>query len=847
LEQLLAEAPSKREKWVKDRTDRKLGDKVAKAARDATEMEDLHAALLPILDVAATPDLVPKGSMVLQPSEERRRSGSHYTPRSMTEPIVRTALEPILARLRGPNGELPRPELILDLKVCDPAMGSGAFLVEACRQLGDALVEAWHAHGAIPAIPPDEDAVVFARRLIAQRCLYGVDKNPVAVDLAKVSLWLATLAKDHALTFVDHALRHGDSLVGLSRAQIEALNWKSSTAILKGFVISRTFDRVAELRMRIRESEDGGTDAELHQLWSDAELEIRRVRLFGDLIVCAFFGATTQADRESTRNEYVNAVLSEQTDRYLAIVQERSLGERPLVPFHWEMEFPEVFQRDNAGFDAVMGNPPFLGGTMISTANSASYKEWLYESFVDSGDRMDLVAYFFRRGVWLLRQGGTLGFIATNTIAQGDTRRGGLRYIVRNGDTLYSAKRRVQWPGQAAVVVSVVHIARGAYSGKRFLDGREVGQLTAFLVDKGASDDPIQLVANTGHSFEGVKPAGQGFLFDDADTEANSVAELNALLKNPKNQQRIRPFISGDDVNDSPIHRPARFAIDFEDMSLSEVAAWPELLEIVRRKVKPYRDTVKRQAHRDRWWQYGEKRMAMRAAINGLQEVLVVARVSKQLAFTRIASSILPSEALVIFPFDAYFPFAVLQSRAHEAWARFFGSSLEDRLRYTPSTCFDTFPFPNGWEIHRKLEVVGRAYYDFRADLLVEKNEGLTKTYNRFHDPDERDQGILRLRDLHAAMDGSVLDAYGWKDIPTDCQFLLDYEIDEEEWGDKKKPWRYRWPDEVRDEVLARLLELNAKRAKEEAQAGATADKIGKRPGAKKKVGPSSANKDLFE
>ena len=104
-------------------------------------------------------------------------------------------------------------------------MGSGAFLVEACRQLGDALVEAWHAHGEVPAIPPDEDEVIFARRLVAQRCLYGVDRNPVAVDLAKVSLWLVTLARDHALTFVDHALRHGDSLVGLSREQIEAFHW----------------------------------------------------------------------------------------------------------------------------------------------------------------------------------------------------------------------------------------------------------------------------------------------------------------------------------------------------------------------------------------------------------------------------------------------------------------------------------------------------------------------------------------------------------------------------------------------------------------------------------------------
>ena len=95
----------------------------------------------------------------------------------------------------------------------------------------------------------------------------------------------------------------------------------------------------------------------------------------------------------------------------------------------------------------------------------------------------------------------------------------------------------------------------------------------------------------------------------------------------------------------------------------------------------------------------------------------------------------------------------------------------------------------------------------------------MTKTYNRFHDPYENDTEIVRLRELHAAMDRAVLDAYGWRDISTDCEFLLDYEIDEATWGTKKKPYRYRWPDETRDEVLARLLALNAERAEEEARA----------------------------
>ena len=178
------------------------------------------------------------------------------------------------------------------------------------------------------------------------------------------------------------------------------------------------------------------------------------------------------------------------------------------------------------------------------------------------------------------------------------------------------------------------------------------------------------------------------------------------------------------------------------------------------------------------------------------------------------------SEQLIVFPFDTYTAFCTLQSRPHEIWARFLGSSMKDDLRYTPSDCFETFPFPDEWNTHPDLERAGTDYYRFRADLMVRHDEGLTKTYNRFHDPDETAPDIAKLRDLHTTMDRAVLDAYGWTDIPTACEFLLDYEIDEEDWGTRKKPYRYRWPDEIRDEVLARLLELNAERSEAEQRAG---------------------------
>jgi hypothetical protein len=155
---------------------------------------------------------------------------------------------------------------------------------------------------------------------------------------------------------------------------------------------------------------------------------------------------------------------------------------------------------------------------------------------------------------------------------------------------------------------------------------------------------------------------------------------------------------------------------------------------------------------------------------------------------------------------------------------------MKDDLRYNPSDCFETFPFPEEWENNTELEEIGREYYQYRARLMIENNQGLTATYNRFHDPDETDEDILYLRELHEKMDRAVLKAYGWTDIPTDCQFLLDYEEDEEETSSKrKKPYRYRWPEEVHDEVLARLLVLNQTRHDEEVMLGKVGGKKGKK------------------
>ena len=632
LDALLAQSNARRGRWLQERADRTIADKVAKGLREAETVDDLHVALDRVLDKDATPDIAPPGALVLQPNEERRRSGSHYTPRELTEPIVRHTIEPLLDRLRGEAGRAPTPEQILDLKICDPAMGSGAFLVETCRQLADALIDAWGAHGAMPDIPPDEDEVIYARRLIAQQCLYGIDRNPMAVDLAKVSLWLSTLARDHPLTFVDHAFRHGDSLVGLTRCQIEALHWKGGQwPVLGGFGVQEAVEEASALRRQIREADDTVTELRLQNLWRDAQDALIEVRLFGDLVLAAFFEAAKPKERESRLQAYQEAILNRESRRNAADLEGRRNAEMPFAPFHWEIEFPEVFERENPGFDGFVGNPPFAGKNSVATGNVAGYPSWLKELHEESHGNADLVAHFYRRAFNLIRDGGTFGLIATNTIAQGDTRSTGLRWICEHGGEIYRATKRLKWPGDAAVIVSVLHVTRGEYSRSKVLEGETVDRITAFLFHRGGDADPVRLFANAGKSFVGSYVLGMGFTFDDTDKKgvAAPIAEMQRLAgSDPRNHEVIFPYIGGEEVNSSPAHAHHRHVINFGERREEECRRrWPELLGIVEARVKRTRMTDNRATYRNRWWQFAEKRKELYLAIEGLDRVLAVSRV----------------------------------------------------------------------------------------------------------------------------------------------------------------------------------------------------------------------------
>jgi hypothetical protein len=834
LDDLLAKKGKDRIKELKENVGRSLTPAQAKPVEDAKSVEDLVAALDGMVDERGSPKkrIAAFGTPILQPTGERRRTGSHYTPRSLTAPIVKYALEPAFDRL-GPDAT---PEQVLELKVCDPAMGSGAFLVEACRALGERLVAAWARWPQTrPTIPADEDEELHARRLVAQRCLYGVDKNPRAVDLARLSLWLATLARDHEFTFLDHALKCGDSLVGLTTTQIAAANWDETKPGLPLFrqLVRDNVAKVMKGRAEIQNAPDDTMRAIQEARHRNLESEVSPIRVMGDAVISAFFAADKTKAREKARAD-VESQISSMPPRWdllnAAVARLRS-GERGITPFHWPVEFPEVFARDNGGFDAIIGNPPFLGGAKIWPNFGGCYVEWLKFVHENTGGKgVNLVAHFLRRSIEILRNEGSFGLIATNTVAQGDTRNAGLKQICASDCTIFRVVRKLRWPGDAAVVVSVIHVIKSRIAPTPLINDQLVEAINSMLLPTAVEMEPKPLQANQGICFRGSDTYGTGFIFTEtggADS-AGSIEDMKALLvKDSRNAERIFPFLGGRELSNDPRHQHTRYAISFADFSLTEARCWPDLLNIVERTVKPKRDKLGgysvAERRRDYWWQYGTYTPALFKAIAPLRKVCATGAAATMHHMMSIvdARQIFSHKAIVFSSEDMGF-FAILQSSVHENWSRTFGTTFgsSDALTYNPLRVFRTFPLPSNLEELSALRSAGDQYNSYRASIMISRQEGLTKIYNRFHERGQNAPDIARLRELHAEMDVSVLRAYGWSDLADRAEpEFIEQDADE----DKQGETRFGWPSDFRDEVLARLLALNAARAAQERAAGLVA------------------------
>ncbi len=833
-------------------------------------------------DTFGYPLVIPQGSVYVTNGSDRRDTGTHYTSKNVTEEIVRYTLEPLVYQgvAEGKPAEewqLKTAEEILELNICDFCMGSAAFLVQACRYLGEKLVQAWSdaeannpgkvviaPEGKLSRSRPEESIIakereinlIYAKRIVAERCLYGVDKNPLAVLMAKLSLWLETLQNDKPFTFLDHCLKTGDSLVGVNLEQLKS--WNLDTSEGTNFdigvdILWKEAQSAIEKRLKIQ-SLPGNTPQDQQQkaiLLNEATSRINDLKERADRLVEIYLSGLKKNEREALREKMVEVVSND-----MKSIPKADLKKLPqnLPTFHWELEFPEVFfelsERGNsdssprAGFHALVSNPPFMGGSKITGVLGTPYREYLVD-YLAYGTKAtaDLCAYFFLKANQLIQADGHLGLVATNTIAQGDTREVGLDQIVKPpilagkpqvlASTIYRGISSRKWEGSASLEVAYVWLCQREWKGEFILDEKSVSGITNILTPSGqVTGKPFRLIANSGKFFTGNKVYGDGFVLTPEQAEI-------LIKKESYNRDVIFPYLNGNDLNSNFDQSPSRWVINFGERSLEEAQYYPDCLDVVQRLVKPYRDTVKRASTRKNWWLHEHTRSSCYDRISKLNRVLVRARVSSHFTFAWRPVDEVFSDAVTIWTVSEDWFFSILHSSFHDVWTLEYASTLGKGIRYTASDVFETFPFP---ESTTNLETIGKTYYNHRQTIMQTRQEGLTKIYNRFHDPAETSQDIIKLRQLHVEMDYAVAQAYGWDDLIPPAPLTkggLDHGFHE-----TKQGLRYTISEPIRREILDRLLQLNFDRYAEEVEQGLH-DKKKKAKSKKKKAKTKNAQGQL--
>ncbi|BDF98478.1 hypothetical protein AoKodu_07790 [Actinomyces oris K20] len=837
-----------------------------RALLSVTRDEALRADLRPWIgvirrDLRGRPVVIQQGGLVVTETPSRRNAGAHYTPRALAEEVVKYALEPLVYS-PGPHETDDRSQWqpvssdrILDLHMADIACGSGAFLVAAARFLARELVEAWTREGALQQGTRPGDLERQALRKVVARCLYGVDINEMAVEMCKLSLWLVSLDEDKPFSFVDDKVFVGNSLLGITDLrQLKAQHIDPAAATTQRLfeldrtgayagvldvdtVVKRVTDRRQDLASEVSSTDPARSTTTKQRLQHKNEEDLKLLTRVADAIVAVGLNPTIGVKSGQGLDEAYNDLTvalgrafpaeGASDDSMLEAILERGLT--PTVPsdyerwhcLHWPLAMPEVMER--GGFDAIVGNPPFLGGMKISPAMGQNLREWFVSVLArnESGNA-DLVAYFFLRAFSLLNGRGTLGLIATNTVAQGRTRKVGLDQMVNFGFTITRAIRSRSWPSQGAnLEFAAVWGTRGAVSSHTttICDDVPVPRISSLLEPVGrVKGKPERLTENVGLAFIGCYVLGKGFIL-----ESEEAGEW--ITEEPRNSEVLFPYLNGEDLNSRPDCSASRWVVDFNERSQEAARQYELPWRHIFDKVRPERvvkDAEKYPRMVKEWWKYWNSRPAMRKAIADLDEVLVIARVSKTVMPVRVSTGSVMSEATVVFATDSHAQQAVLSSSLHQYWAIVYGSGMRSDPRYTPSDVFETFPRP---EPTPELEAIGRTLDAERREIMLRRELGLTKLYNLINDPGLEagtDPDVDRMRAIHVELDAAVAAAYGWDDLDLTHGFHT-----------YRKMTRWTVPPATRVEILDRLLEENHRRAAAAASGQSTARGSGSRRGRK--------------
>ncbi len=835
--------------------------------------------------------------------DERSRTGSHYTPDELVQPLIKHSLDYLIAEkltaaraaseksnkapTRSPSppaqrsemggegrGEVGRPSPagageggrrpgegrgdyaslaekgLLSLRVADIACGSGHILLAAARRIGTEL--------AILRTGDDQPSPAAFReavRDVIRHCIYGMDLNPLAVELCKVALWLEAHVPGWPLSFLDHRIHCGNAIVGLAhRAELQrgipdeafktlpgddkdlaaalrkqnkeerkgqtSLNFagRVETDIRELDEAYQRFDRMPE-----RSAADYYTRRTEYEKFRD-NIRLRNLRLLADAQVAQFYLPKTTENRgKHVTHDAFSRWMEGLNPTGPGIAASMTVAHRKRFG-HWFIEFWDVV--DAGGFDLIIGNPPYLGDKKLSGSYGHAFCEWVKWEYAPAG-LSDLVVYFLRRIYDLLRPGGFVALITTNSIKDGDVRTDGLEQLAKQGGNLTFAISSTRWPGIANLFVSLFSIHKGAWGGKpRYLDGKAVGFINTRFEEDEEAKEPLDLEENEERMFTGFYYLGEGFVLSHG--EANEMVQENSTLS-----QIIFPTINGQEVNNTPDQAPARRIINFFDWSLEKASGFGRAFQRVRDLVKPVRDEDNRALYRDRWWNYAENRPGLRRALTSLDACFVVPQTGKHFAFSRLPADWVFLQTLYVLASDRWSDFTVLQSCFHEAWMRKHSGALKNDIRYLPTKCFLTFPLPHDPASETALAAIGETYHEHRRALMRDLWLGLTDLYNLFHDPaltpalvseslgdratitgDEGFTRLQRLRDLHRELDQTVLTAYGWH---TASDFgpplALRHDFHPLDFLPENDRIRLTLHPESRREILARLLKLNHQRA----------------------------------
>ena len=780
--------------------------------------------------------------------QERAATGSHYTPDDLVQPLIRHSLDHLIAECV--NAEEPESAL-LDLRVADIACGSGHALLVAARRIATKLAEI--RTGEEQPSPP---AYRAALRDAIRHCIYGVDINPLAVELCKVALWLEAHIPGEPLSFLDHHIKCGNAIVGFVHANelgegvpMEAFKRlpdddKDIATVFR----KKNRDELKAAEQQILDFTPGLGDhiQTLREEWQSisdlpektpAQVDIKKqrfasfagsaaadiLRTVADIPVAQFHIPKIASNKEKlvTDGEFRSYWYGRQSPRGSGVGEARAQGEAKRF-FHWFLEFPDIVEQ--GGFDCIVGNPPYRGGQALSGTYGHAFCEYVKWNYAPAG-LSDLVVYFVRRINGLLREGGFAAIITTNSIVDGDVRKDGLEQVIAAGSQINMAVRAIRWPGAANLVVSLLAFHRGPWTGPRMLDHQPAAMINAFFEEDEELAEPNALIENSDQVFQGSIFLGKGFLLTHDDAE-------RMRASNPRNAEVLMPIINGKELNNAPDQSPGRSIINFRNWPIERAQEYPELFDIVERDVKPKRESQKDKGGKEYWWRFLRPRVEMQKRLDSLHRCFAVAATTKHLSFSAMPQDYVFSHALFVFTTDRWDLFAVAQSTLHEIWARKYSGSLEQRLRYSPSNCFETFAFPSGlWEsAHAGLAELGKQYHEHRKALMKSLWLGLTKVYNLIHTRElspeliakvskkdahtagEGFENLLELRRLHTAMDHAVRDAYGWQDIDLDHDF---HEIETLPENDRV---RFTIGPAARRELLKRLLAENHSRSNLEAE-----------------------------